>query len=161
MHWFLMLLWNWITGTGTFGRVCLCQEKIISGGRGSGSLSDGPSGVNKQTDNKKNTGRYWALKILLLKDVIRLKQVEHVKNEKKILAAISHPFIVRLWVVYLVFSTLSLLSGRTLGSAPKRRAYSDLILFLFLKIETSPSSGQRICAEQLRRVSATLTARMM
>jgi hypothetical protein len=161
MHWFLMLLWNWITGTGTFGRVCLCQEKIISS-RGNGALSDGPSSVNKQTDNKKTTGRYWALKILLLKDVIRLKQVEHVKNEKKILAAISHPFIVRLWV-YLVFSTLSLslAGGRTLGSAPKRRAYSDLILFLFLKIETSPCSGQRICAEQLRRVSATRTAWVM
>jgi serine/threonine protein kinase len=74
----------------------LCQEKIISSRGGNGALSDGPSGVNKQTDNKKTTGRYWALKILLLKDVIRLKQVEHVKNEKKILAAISHPFIVRL-----------------------------------------------------------------
>ncbi|XP_059483886.1 cAMP-dependent protein kinase catalytic subunit PRKX isoform X1 [Neocloeon triangulifer] len=81
-------------GTGTFGRVCLCQEKQPGG---SGALSAGGPSSNKQSDdNKTKGGTYWALKILLLKDVIRLKQVEHVKNEKRILAAINHPFIVRL-----------------------------------------------------------------
>ncbi|XP_055703153.1 cAMP-dependent protein kinase catalytic subunit 3 [Phlebotomus papatasi] len=57
-------------GTGTFGRVCLCRDK---------------------TDNS-----YCAMKILAMCDVIRLKQVEHVKNEKNILAEIHHPFIVNL-----------------------------------------------------------------
>ncbi|KAG5896711.1 hypothetical protein JTB14_014587 [Gonioctena quinquepunctata] len=59
-------------GTGTFGRVVLCK--------------------NKETDE------YGAMKILCLADVIRLKQVEHVKNEKNILQEIRHPFIVNmLW----------------------------------------------------------------
>lgn len=58
------------SGTGTFGRVCLCRDK--------------------QTD------KYCALKILAMSDVIRLKQVEHVKNEKNILCEINHPFIVNL-----------------------------------------------------------------
>ncbi|XP_073986374.1 protein kinase, cAMP-dependent, catalytic subunit 3 [Rhodnius prolixus] len=58
-------------GTGTFGRVCLCREK--------------------------ETGDYLAIKILAISDVIRLKQVEHVKNEKEILADLKHPFIVNLW----------------------------------------------------------------
>uniref|UniRef100_A0A1B6DJA4 Protein kinase domain-containing protein n=1 Tax=Clastoptera arizonana TaxID=38151 RepID=A0A1B6DJA4_9HEMI len=57
-------------GTGTFGRVCLCREK--------------------------QTNSYGAMKILSIDDVIRLKQVEHVKNEKNILQQVRHPFIVNL-----------------------------------------------------------------
>ncbi|XP_045470665.1 cAMP-dependent protein kinase catalytic subunit 3 [Harmonia axyridis] len=59
-------------GTGTFGRVLLCRNKLTDG--------------------------FGAMKILCLSDVIRLKQVEHVKNEKHILEEIKHPFIVNmLW----------------------------------------------------------------
>jgi len=57
-------------GTGTFARVCLCRHKT-----------------------SKN---YFALKILSLHDVIKLKQVEHVKNEKNILKDIHHPFLISL-----------------------------------------------------------------
>lgn len=59
-----------ILGTGTFGRVVLSQNQV--------------------------TGDYGALKILSLADVIRLKQVEHVRNERDILKQINHPFIVNL-----------------------------------------------------------------
>ncbi|KAK7873091.1 hypothetical protein R5R35_000371 [Gryllus longicercus] len=57
-------------GTGTFGRVCLCREK--------------------------STSKFGAMKILAISDVVRLKQVEHVKNEKSILLEAHHPFIVNL-----------------------------------------------------------------
>ncbi|XKL61565.1 hypothetical protein PGB90_008622 [Kerria lacca] len=57
-------------GTGTFGRVLLCQEKA--------------------------TNKFYAMKILAIADVIRLKQIEHVKNEKNILLEINHPFLVTL-----------------------------------------------------------------
>ncbi|CAG7785465.1 unnamed protein product [Allacma fusca] len=57
-------------GTGTFGRVALIREK--------------------------DTGDYAALKIMALTDVIRLKQVDHVKNEKSILQQVRHPFIVNM-----------------------------------------------------------------
>merc|ERR1712013_142855 len=57
-------------GTGTFARVCLCRERA--------------------------SRDYFALKILAIHDVIRLKQVEHVKNEKNILKEINHPFLVDL-----------------------------------------------------------------
>jgi protein kinase X len=59
-----------LTGTGTFGRVCLCRDK-----------------TNEQ---------FCAMKILAMADVIRLKQVEHVKNEKNVLQEVNHPFIVNL-----------------------------------------------------------------
>lgn len=57
-------------GTGTFARVCLCRHK--------------PSST------------FHALKILALQDIIRLKQVDHVKNERNILKAIQHPFLISL-----------------------------------------------------------------
>ena len=59
-----------VIGTGTFARVCLCRNKV--------------------------TRKYYALKILAMVDVIKLKQVEHVKNEKNILSQVQHPFIVSL-----------------------------------------------------------------
>ncbi len=62
-------------GTGTFARVYLCRPK-----------------ANKN----RSVADYFALKILAMHDVIRLKQVDHVKNEKSILAEIRHPFIVDL-----------------------------------------------------------------
>ena len=59
-------------GTGTFGRVRIVKLK--------GSISRTP----------------FALKMLKKSEVIRLKQVEHVKSEKDILMMIDHPFIVTL-----------------------------------------------------------------
>eukprot|EP00386_Alphamonas_edax_P005983 GDKI01019517.1.p1 GENE.GDKI01019517.1~~GDKI01019517.1.p1 ORF type:complete len:348 (-),score=85.49 GDKI01019517.1:110-1153(-) len=59
-------------GTGTFGRVRVVKVK--------GSPDRTPM----------------ALKILKKSEVIRLKQVEHVKAEKAILSAIEHPYIVNL-----------------------------------------------------------------
>lgn len=59
-----------VIGTGTFARVCLCQDK--------------------------GTSSFYALKILTMSQVIKLKQVEHVINERDILREVSHPFIVSL-----------------------------------------------------------------
>lgn len=61
-------------GTGTFARVWLARLKA---------------------DERKD--RVYALKILRKADVIKLKQVEHVRNERKTLAAVSgHPFVTTL-----------------------------------------------------------------
>mmetsp|Transcript_35716 Transcript_35716/g.57772 ORF Transcript_35716/g.57772 Transcript_35716/m.57772 type:complete len:332 (+) Transcript_35716:75-1070(+) len=58
-------------GTGTFGRVRICRHK--------------------------KSGKVYALKILNKAEIIRLKQVEHIKSEKDILARIEHPYIVNLY----------------------------------------------------------------
>lgn len=63
-------------GTGTFGRVRVVKIK--------GSPDRTPM----------------ALKILKKSEVIRLKQVEHVRAEKQILAMIEHPFIVNLLTTF-------------------------------------------------------------
>lgn len=57
-------------GTGSFGRVMLVRHKSSS--------------------------RYFAMKILDKQKVVKLKQVEHTLNEKRILQAITFPFLVNL-----------------------------------------------------------------
>lgn len=61
-------------GTGTFGRVRLVKHR--SGGE--------------------NDSEPLALKCLKKSAIIKLKQIDHVKSEKKVLSIIDHPFIVNL-----------------------------------------------------------------
>jgi len=63
-------------GTGTFGRVRMVRIK----------------GHRDKTP--------FALKILKKADIIRFKQVEHVKGEKVILAMVEHPFLVNLLTTF-------------------------------------------------------------
>jgi len=58
-------------GTGTFGRVKLCEMAA--------------------------TKQFCALKILSKTEVIRLKQQEHIRSERHILLQVDHPFIVKLY----------------------------------------------------------------
>ncbi|KAM5197311.1 cAMP-dependent protein kinase catalytic subunit PRKX [Hipposideros larvatus] len=58
-------------GTGTFGRVQLVRQKTAK--------------------------RFFALKVMSIPDVIRLKQEQHVHNEKSVLKEVSHPFLVKLF----------------------------------------------------------------
>lgn len=57
-------------GTGTFGRVIVVRHK--------------------------SSHEFYALKIMSIVEVLRLKQTEHVKNEKEILSHVKHPFIINL-----------------------------------------------------------------
>jgi serine/threonine protein kinase len=57
-------------GTGSFGRVHLVQHKM--------------------------TGQFFAMKVLKKSEVVRLKQVEHIINEKTILEKTHHPFLVNM-----------------------------------------------------------------
>ena len=41
--------------------------------------------------------RFYAIKVLSKDKIVKTKQVEHTNNEKTILEAIQHPFIVNLW----------------------------------------------------------------
>ena len=57
-------------GTGTFGRVYLVRHKY--------NLD------------------YFAMKVLRKSHIVKLKQVQHIYNEKEILLSINSPFIVKL-----------------------------------------------------------------
>ena len=58
-------------GTGSFGRVHLIRSN--------------------------HNGRFYALKVLKKKTIVKYKQVEHTNDERKILSIISHPFLIRMW----------------------------------------------------------------
>lgn len=58
-------------GTGSFGRVHLVRSV--------------------------HNGRYYAIKVLKKAQVVKMKQVEHTNDERRMLAEVKHPFLVTLW----------------------------------------------------------------
>jgi len=104
-----------IIGTGTFGKVYLA---ILN-------------------------GKSFALKILSKKRIIELKQIDHIKNEKNILAGISHPFIVNLVEsfqdplnIYLVFDFVQ--GGEIFRLLRKENSFpNDVALFYIAEITLS------------------------
>lgn len=112
-------------GTGTFGRVRVVKVK--------GSQDRTPM----------------ALKILKKHEVIKLKQVEHVKAEKQILAMIEHPFIVNLLTTFQddrrLFMLLEYVNGGELFSYLRKegrlsndaaRFYAGEIILAFAYLHT-------------------------
>lgn len=78
-------------GTGTFGRVRLVTYSM----------------------NKKI--HYFALKMLKKSEIIRLKQVDHIKSEKAILNRIAHPFVVSLYASFMDERCLYMLMEFVIG----------------------------------------------
>ncbi|KAB2574724.1 cAMP-dependent protein kinase type 2 [Lasiodiplodia hormozganensis] len=58
-------------GTGSFGRVHLVQSK--------------------------HNQRYYAIKVLKKAQVVKMKQVEHTNDERRMLQKVKHPFLITLW----------------------------------------------------------------
>jgi serine/threonine protein kinase len=58
------------------------------------TLGSGSFGRVKLAKNKKD-GKYVAIKILKKGELIKLKQVDHILNEIKILSLMDHPFLVK------------------------------------------------------------------
>lgn len=58
-------------GTGSFGRVHLVQSK--------------------------HNQRYYAVKVLKKQQVVKMKQIEHTNDERRMLQRCKHPFLITLW----------------------------------------------------------------
>jgi len=76
-------------GTGTFGRVYLVKHT--------------------------QSGKFFALKVLRKMEVVRLKQVDHIKNEKKILTDVDHPYVVTLYGTFQDDTNLYMLMEYVVG----------------------------------------------
>jgi protein kinase A len=62
---------NRTLGTGSFGRVHLVQSK--------------------------HNQRFYAVKVLKKQQVVKMKQVEHTNDERRMLQKVKHPFLITLW----------------------------------------------------------------
>ncbi|KAL9058449.1 MAG: hypothetical protein Q9162_001744 [Coniocarpon cinnabarinum] len=62
-------------GTGSFGRVHLVRSK--------------------------HNSRFYAIKVLKKAQVVKMKQVEHTNDERKMLAKVKHPFLITLWGTFI------------------------------------------------------------
>lgn len=58
-------------GTGSFGRVHLVQSK--------------------------HNSRFYAVKVLKKQQVVKMKQIEHTNDERRMLQRVKHPFLITLW----------------------------------------------------------------
>lgn len=56
-----------------------------------------PSGRGSHDEEKDVEQVYYALKVMRVAEMIRLRQVDHVLNERSILSVVHHPFIARLY----------------------------------------------------------------
>lgn len=61
-------------GTGSFGRVHLVRSI--------------------------HNNRYYAIKVLKKEQIVKMKQVEHTNDERRMLKLVEHPFLIRMWGTY-------------------------------------------------------------
>jgi protein kinase A len=73
------------------------------------NLGEGSFGLVKLVEHK-STKDFYAMKVLIKAKVVKTKQVDHTLQEKKILQAINHPFLVNLKYSFKVRNALTPLS---------------------------------------------------
>ena len=97
-------------GTGSFGRVQLVQSK--------------------------HNQRFYAIKVLKKAQVLKMKQVEHTNDERKMLARVKHPFLITLWGTFTdsrnLYMVMDFVEGGELFSLLRKSQVSALVAPLSL-----------------------------
>jgi len=91
-------------GTGSFGRVHLVQSK--------------------------HNQRFYAVKVLKKQQVVKMKQVEHTNDERKMLQRVKHPFLITLWGTFQdsknLYMVMDFVEGGELFSLLRKSQVSDI-----------------------------------
>jgi hypothetical protein len=90
-------------GTGSFGRVHLVQSK--------------------------HNQRFYAVKVLKKAQVVKMKQVEHTNDERRMLGEVKHPFLITLWGTFQdaknLYMVMDFVEGGELFSLLRKSGVSD------------------------------------
>jgi protein kinase A len=93
-------------GTGSFGRVHLVQSK--------------------------HNHRFYAMKVLKKAQVVKMKQIEHTNDERRMLNRVRHPFLVTLWGTWQdsrnLYMVMDFVEGGELFSLLRKSQVSDCAL---------------------------------
>jgi protein kinase A len=93
-------------GTGSFGRVHLVQSK--------------------------HNQRFYAVKVLKKQQVVKMKQVEHTNDERKMLQEVKHPFLITLWGTFQDSKNLYMVMDFVEGGELFSLLRKSQVLFTFL-----------------------------
>jgi protein kinase A len=93
-------------GTGSFGRVHLVQSK--------------------------HNQRFYAIKVLKKAQVVKMKQVEHTNDERRMLSDVKHPFLITLWGTFQdwknLYMVMDFVEGGELFSLLRKSGVSELFV---------------------------------
>lgn len=93
-------------GTGSFGRVHLVQSK--------------------------HNQRFYAIKVLKKAQVVKMKQVEHTNDERRMLSDVKHPFLITLWGTFQdwksLYMVMDFVEGGELFSLLRKSGVSPALL---------------------------------
>lgn len=110
-------------GTGSFGRVHLVQSK--------------------------HNSRYYAVKVLKKAQVVKMKQVEHTNDERRMLQRCKHAFLITLWGTFQdsknLYMVMDFIEGGELFSLLRKsqvRCVNDVVNFSLTAAAIPESSGQ-------------------
>lgn len=107
-------------GTGSFGRVHLVQSK--------------------------HNQRYYAVKVLKKQQVVKMKQIEHTNDERKMLQRVKHPFLITLWGTFQdsknLYMVMDFIEGGELFSLLRKSQVSQYELRISAGV-ACPISAQR------------------
>lgn len=106
-------------GTGSFGRVHLVQSK--------------------------HNQRFYAVKVLKKQQVVKMKQVEHTNDERKMLGEVKHPFLITLWGTFQdsrnLYMVMDFVEGGELFSLlRKSQVFMPLLLLYEAPVDDSSDS---------------------
>ena len=94
-------------GTGSFGRVHLVQSK--------------------------HNQRFYAVKVLKKQQVVKMKQVEHTNDERRMLQEVKHPFLITLWGTFQdsknLYMVMDFVEGGELFSLLRKSQVRSFILY--------------------------------
>ena len=95
-------------GTGSFGRVHLVQSK--------------------------HNQRFYAIKVLKKQQVVRMKQVEHTNDERRMLGLVKHAFLITLWGTFQdsknLYMVMDFVEGGELFSLLRKSQVGDINYFV-------------------------------